>query len=148
MKRRVLKRWWRGEEGFSLLEMLVVLAIIGLLASLVAPEVFKQVGRARDTAARQQMANIALALEQYQLDNGQYPTTEQGLAALRTAPTLPPLANNWQGPYLTKDIPKDPWNHDYVYKSPGANNPTGFDLMSLGKDGQPGGEGENKDIAY
>ncbi|MCL4514441.1 MAG: type II secretion system major pseudopilin GspG [Firmicutes bacterium] len=148
MKKHVLTRLWRREEGFTLLEMLIVLTIIGLLASLVAPRLFQQVGRAKEAAVKQQMANIALALEQYQLDNGEYPTTEQGLAALRTAPTIPPLATNWQGPYLAKNVPKDPWNHDYVYKSPGANNPGGFDLMSLGKDGQPGGDGENKDISY
>jgi general secretion pathway protein G len=135
------------EAGFTLLEILVVVVIIGILAAFVAPSVFTRVGQAETVAAKAQLQIFVTALNMYRADNGDYPTTEQGLAALRQSPTVPPTANNWSGPYLEGEVPKDPWGRDYAYKSPGEHNPTKFDLVSYGKDGQPGGEGDNRDVA-
>lgn len=131
--------------AFTLIEILVVIAVIAILASLVAPNVFQHVGTARSTTARSQLEMLATALDAYRLDTGRYPTTEQGLAALTTAPAVdaPPA---WRGPYLRRAVPLDPWGNPYVYTAPGANNPAGFDLLSLGADGRPGGEGDNADI--
>lgn len=123
--------------------MIVVLAV---LAGLVAPNVFQHVGTAKDSAARSQIEMLGAALDAYRLDNGRYPTTEQGLAALWREPVSEPRASNWRGPYVRKEIPLDPWNNAYVYRSPGEANPWGFDLLSYGADGQPGGEGEAADI--
>lgn len=134
------------EGGFTLLEILVVVVIIGILAAFVAPSVFTRVGQAEAVAAKAQLQILITALNMYRADNGSFPTAEQGLAALRQAPTTPPVPANWNGPYLENDVPKDPWGREYVYKSPGEHNPEKFDLSSLGKDGQPGGEGENRDV--
>lgn len=131
----------RRLSGFTLLELLVVLVIIGLLVGYVAPRFFSQVGKSEVKVARAQIKALEDALDQYRLDVGHYPTTEQGLAVLNAAP-----ANEarWQGPYLRKAVPADPWGRPYVYQSPGASGE--YDLSSLGKDGQPGGEGEGADI--
>jgi len=132
--------------GFTLIELLVVIVIIGLLAGLVGPQILGRVSEARSETARTQIEMLSVALDNYRLDNGSYPTTEQGLDALRTAPTREPVPRNWRGPYLRKDVPLDPWDRPYLFKSPGEQNKSGFDLSSLGRDGQPGGEGEDADI--
>ncbi|MBN2706697.1 MAG: type II secretion system major pseudopilin GspG [Deltaproteobacteria bacterium] len=130
-----------GSRGFTLIELLIVMVIIGLLASLVAPTMFKKVGGAKRKTARAQIELLGTALDSYRLDNDVYPSSEQGLQALRNQPDG---AKNWDGPYLPKDLPKDPWGNDYVYKSPGDHGD--YDLSSYGVDGQPGGEDDNADI--
>lgn len=132
-------------RGFTLIEILVVIVVIAILATLVAPNVFQHVGTAKSTTAKSQIEMIASALDAYRLDTGAYPTTAQGLQALQEIPSIDPPAN-WRGPYLRKAVPLDPWGRPYVYLSPGEVNPTGFDLFSYGADGQLGGEGENADI--
>ena len=127
--------------GFTLLELLVVVAIIGLLAGYVGPQYFGQLGKAEVKAARAQIDALDKALDQYRLDVGRYPTTEQGLSALVTKPTG---NSRWAGPYLKKDVPADPWGKPYIYKSPGDHGE--YDLSSLGRDGRPGGTGEDADI--
>jgi len=131
--------------AFTLIEILVVITVIAILASLVAPNVFRHVGTARSTTARSQLEMLATALDAYRLDTGRYPTTAQGLAALVAAPTEEPPAV-WRGPYLRRAVPLDPWGTPYVYAAPGQANPMGFDLLSYGADGRPGGDGENADI--
>ncbi len=128
-------------SGFTLLELLVVMVIIGLLAGIVAPQYFGQLGKSSAKVARVQIESFSQALDQYRLDVGQYPTTEQGLPALRLAP---PEMVRWQGPYLKRDVPTDPWGRPYVYRQPGQHGD--FDLLSLGSDGQPGGTGEATDV--
>ena len=128
-------------RGFTLLELLVVMVIIGLLAAYVGPKYFSQVGKSEVKTARAQIVAFEKSLEQYRLDVGSYPTTEQGLAALVTRPAN---VAKWEGPYLAKAVPTDPWGHAYVYKSPGDHGD--IDLISLGRDGQPGGEGLDADI--
>ena len=132
--------------GFTLIELLVVIAIIATLATLVAPAVFRNVGDSKVSAAKSQLDLYALALNSYRLDNDVYPTTEQGLAALRVMPTTGEPPRNWRGPYLSKIVSPDPWGRPYVYLSPGRANPASFDLYSLGRDGRVGGEGEDGDI--
>jgi general secretion pathway protein G len=127
--------------GFTLLELLVVVVIIGLLAGFVAPRYFGQVGKSEVGIAKAQLDALEKALDQYRLDTGHYPATELGLAALVTRPASEP---KWAGPYLRKDVPLDPWGKPYVYKIPGEKGE--FDLVSYGKDGQPGGTGENADL--
>jgi general secretion pathway protein G len=133
-----------------LLELLVVLAIIAALASVIAPAVFQNVGSAKVTAAKSQIEVLELALAQYRLDNDAYPTTQQGLIALRVRPSIsgldggPPM--NWRGPYLMRDVPADPWGDAYVFISPGISNPMSYDLYSLGRDRRAGGTGEDADI--
>src|SRR5512134_1352087 len=133
----------RRQRGFTLLELLVVMVILGLLVGYVAPKYFAQVGKSEVKTARAQIEALEKALDMYRLDTGHYPTTEQGLAALNTRPQNEP---RWSGPYLKKEVPLDPWGKPYVYKVPGEKG-TEFDLMSLGKDSRPGGEGENADIS-
>ena len=134
-------RHTRRRGGFTLLELLVVMVIIGLLAAYVAPRYFSQVGRSEVRSAQAQIAALRNALDTYRLDVGSYPTPEQGLVALNVKP---PSAVRWNGPYLQKSVPVDPWGHPYQYKAPGEHGE--FDLFSLGKDGQPGGSGEGADI--
>jgi len=134
----------RSARGFTLIEMLVVITVIAILAGLVGPMVFRNVGDAKVTAAKAQLELLSLALEQYRLDNDYAPSTAQGLEALRTAPQGEPQPRNWRGPYLRKPVPLDPWGHPYVYRSPGEHNP--YDLFSLGRDGRDGGTGEDADI--
>jgi general secretion pathway protein G len=129
-------------RGFTLLELLVVMVIIGLLAGFVAPRYFAQVGKSRVKAARAQIDALDKALEQYRLDVGHLPTTTEGLAALNAPPQG---VNGWEGPYLKKDVPLDPWGHAYVYAQPGTHQ-NDFDLLSYGRDGQLGGSGEDADI--
>lgn len=129
--------------GFTLLELIVVIIVLGLLVGLVAPQIFGRVGEAKDVAAKTQMSLLASALDNYKLDIGAYPLTAQGLGALRTAPAG--LAT-WRGPYLRKEVPADPWGRAYVYRAPGDRNPNGFDLMTFGRDGKAGGTGEDADI--
>jgi general secretion pathway protein G len=136
----------RGRAGFTLIEILVVIAVLAMLAALVAPNVFQHVGSAKDATARSQIELLGAALDAYRLDNGRYPTTDQGLEGLWTAPTVQPLPTNWRGPYLRRQVPLDPWGNPFVYISPGEMNPRGYDLLSLGADGQLGGEGEDADI--
>jgi len=133
-------------RGFTLIEILVVITVIAILAGLVGPMVFRNVGDAKISAARAQIELFTLALDQYRLDNDCYPGTTQGLAALRERPSGEPQARNWRGPYLRKTIPLDPWGRPYTYKSPGDVNAESYDLLSLGRDGQPGGTGEDADI--
>ncbi len=128
-------------RGFTLLELLVVMVIIGLLAGYVGPKYFAQIGKSEVKATRAQLDALEKALDQYRLDTGHYPYTEQGLAALNTQPSGDP---RWAGPYLKKSVPVDPWGHPYQYKSPGEHGE--YDLFSFGKDGQPGGVDEMADI--
>ncbi|MGD8319599.1 MAG: type II secretion system major pseudopilin GspG [Gemmatimonadota bacterium] len=136
----------RGAPGFTLVEILVVVIVLGLLAGLVAPRIIGRVSEARSATARTQIEMMSVALDSYRLDNGRYPTTQQGLQALRTRPTAEPTPMNWKGPYLRREVPMDPWGRPYEYRSPGEQNPQSFDLFTLGLDGAPGGEGENADI--
>ena len=136
----------RRARGFTLIELLVVLAIIAVLASVVAPTLFQNVGDAQRTAARSQIEMFALALDSYRLDNGGYPSNEQGLDALRTLPHTGDLPVNWRGPYLRRAVPLDPWGRPYIYLAPGRANPAGYDLYTLGKDGRIGGENEDADV--
>jgi general secretion pathway protein G len=128
-------------RGFTLLELLVVIVIIGLLAGLVAPRFFDQVSKSNTKIARAQIDSLEKALDQYRLDVGAYPTTEYGLAALNAKPQN---LEKWAGPYLKKAVPPDPWGNRYIYKSPGDHGD--YDLSSLGSDGQPGGNGEAADV--
>jgi general secretion pathway protein G len=128
--------------GFTLLELLVVMVIIGLLAAYVGPKYFSQIGKSEQGLARAQVEAFAKALDAYRLDVGAYPSTEEGLKALieRTGNA------KWNGPYLQKAVPLDPWGRPYIYRSPGSKGD--FDLGSLGRDGQPGGTGDNADIQF
>jgi general secretion pathway protein G len=136
----------RARGGFTLIELLVVIAIIATLAAVVAPSIFRNVGDAKTSAARSQIELLALALNSYRLDNDVFPSTEQGLEALRTPPSTGDPPRNWKGPYLSRVVPLDPWGRLYEYVSPGHANPQSFDLYSLGRDGREGGEGEDADI--
>jgi general secretion pathway protein G len=127
--------------GFTLLELLVVMVIIGLLAGYVGPKLFGQIGKSEIKATRAQMDGFAKALDQFRIDTGHYPSTEEGLAALVAQPSG---ETKWQGPYLAKTVPKDPWGNEYRYASPGEHGD--YDLQSFGKDGRPGGDGEDADI--
>jgi general secretion pathway protein G len=128
-------------RGFTLLELLVVMVIIGLLAGYVGPKFFGQIGKSEVKATRAQIDALQKSLDQYRLDVGRYPSTEQGLAVLVAKPADEP---KWAGPYLSKAVPKDPWGNDYQYRAPGEHGE--YDLLSLGKDGRPGGEGEDADL--
>jgi general secretion pathway protein G len=127
--------------GFTLLELLVVLVILGLLVGYVAPRYFSQVGKSEVKVARAQMKALEDALDQYRLDVGHYPNSQQGLAALNEAPAG---EARWHGPYLRKSLPNDPWGHAYQYAAPGRNGD--YDMWSFGRDGKPGGSGEDSDI--
>ena len=127
--------------GFTLLELLVVMVIIGLLASYVGPKYFAQIGKSEVKTAKAQIDSLGKALDQYRLDTGHYPSTENGLAALNAAPAN---ESKWNGPYLQKKVPSDPWDHAYIYKMPGEHGD--YDLISLGNDGAAGGTGEAADI--
>ncbi len=129
-------------RGFTLLELLVVMVIIGLLVGYVGPRYFAQIGKSEVKAALAQIDGFEKALDQYRLDVGKYPSNEQGLNALYVRPANEP---RWQGPYLKKMPPPDPWGNPYVYRTPGVNGD--FDIVSLGKDGAPGGDGDAADIS-
>ncbi len=131
----------RGQAGFTLIELLVVIIVLGLLVGLVGPRLFGRVGQSKVAAARAQIELLGAGLDQYRLDVGAYPTTAQGLDALQRNPSV----TNWNGPYLKKAVPVDPWGNPYKYRCcPGQHGD--YDLWSEGADGQPGGEGENADI--
>jgi len=136
-----------NRDAFTLMELMVVLLVIGLLAGLVAPQIIGRVGDARVTTANAQIAMLGVALENYRLDNGQYPSTAQGLEALRSRPSTSPVPTNWRGPYLKKSVPADPWGRPYIYRSPAREDSTGFELETLGRDGKRGGTGEDKDLS-
>jgi general secretion pathway protein G len=127
----------------TLIEMLVVVTIIGLFVALVGPSLFKKADDARITATKSQIANFMTALGAYKLDTGNFPTTEHGLQALRVKPAE---VLQWNGPYMPQEIPKDQWGHDFIYRFPGEHGNDEPDIISLGADGQPGGEGYNADI--
>lgn len=133
----------KRSSGFTLLELLVVMTIIGLLAGYVGPKFFAHIGKSEVKAARAQIDGLEKALDQYRLDMGRYPGTEEGLRALNDKPA-DAAATRWSGPYLKKAVPADPWGKPYQYVQPGEHGE--FDLFSLGKDGQPGGTGEAADI--
>ena len=150
MKKELLislgNRMHRGSRGFTLIELMVVIVILGILAGLIIPRIMGRPDEARQAKARIMIEGIETALKLYRLDNGFYPTTEQGLRALVEASTVQPVPRNWrEGGYLEKGkVPKDPWGNDFAYLCPGSHGE--FDLLSYGADGQPGGDGKNKDI--
>jgi general secretion pathway protein G len=131
----------RNRDGFTLIELLVVMVIIGLLAALVGPRFIRQEEKAKIKAAKAQIELLGTALDTFRLDVGRYPSTQEGLEALRTKPGG---LERWDGPYLKKDLPLDPWGKAYAYKSPGEHG--AFDIVSYGADGAPGGEEDNRDI--
>jgi general secretion pathway protein G len=131
--------------GFTLLELLVVVAIIGLLAAYVGPKYFTQIGRSEQAVAKSQLEAFSRALGAYRIDVGSYPTTEEGLAVLTVKPSDSAKATKWNGPYLEKTAPLDPWGKSYIYRSPGSKSD--FELVSYGKDGQPGGTGDAADVS-
>jgi general secretion pathway protein G len=133
----------RTAAGFTLLELLVVVTIIGLLAAYVGPKYFSQLGRSEQGVAKAQVEAFARALDTYRLEVGRYPSSEEGLEALLSKPAN---AARWNGPYLQKAVPDDPWGHAYLYRSPGSTGD--FEITSYGKDGQPGGTGDAADVTY
>jgi len=135
------ERKQRDERGFTLIEIMIVIIIIGMMAALVGPKLFGRLSAAKQKSAKAQIELFGTALDTLRLDVGRYPTTEEGLKALRERPSG---LEKWQGPYLPKEIPLDPWGNPYIYKSPGENGE--YDLISYGLDGAEGGEGENQDI--
>ena len=133
---------FRSRRAFTLIEMLVVILILSILAALIIPRLVSRTGDAKIAAAKSDIATLTSLLQQYRVDNDKYPTTEDGLQALRVQPSD---ASGWKGPYLPKDIPSDPWGNPYVYQSPGANGQD-FTIVSYGSDGAPGGDGDSADI--
>lgn len=131
----------KSQRGFSLMELLIVMVILGLIAASVGPTLYKRIAPAKQTAARDQIQSFSTALDNFFIDAGRYPTTQEGLAALRKKPEG---AAKWEGPYLKKEIPTDPWGNAYVYKAPGRSG--GYEITSYGADGAEGGEEENRDI--
>jgi general secretion pathway protein G len=127
--------------GFTLMELLLVLMIIGMLAALVGPTLYQRIKPAKQSAARAQLANFSTALDAFYVDCERYPTTQEGLAVLRDRPEG---AEKWNGPYLKKEVPMDPWGHPYVYRAPGRSG--GYEIVSYGADGREGGEGDAADI--
>jgi general secretion pathway protein G len=130
-------------KGFTLIELLVVILILAILAALIVPKVVNRSGDAKVAAAKSDIAVLRGELNKFKLDTGRYPSSEEGLAALRQQPSD---VTGWRGPYAEQDIPLDPWGHEYVYQYPGNDGDDSFTLMSLGMDGAEGGEGENADI--
>ena len=130
----------KNKRGFTLVELLVVMAIIALLAALVGPKLFPKLGKGKQSAAKAQIELLGQALDQFRLDVGRYPTTQEGLSALMVNPGI----TGWEGPYLKKALPPDPWGKPYQYLSPGSHGE--YDLLSYGRDGNPGGDGEDKDV--
>jgi general secretion pathway protein G len=130
-----------SSAGFTLIELIVVVVIIGLLAGLVVPQFIKQEEKATSKAAKAQIELFGTALDTFRLDVGRYPTSQEGLAALTQKPAS---ADRWDGPYLKKEVPPDPWGKPYIYKSPGDHGP--YDIISYGADGAPGGEDNNRDV--
>jgi len=142
---RINRKYSRGKlicsrKGFTLVELLVVMVILGLLAAFVGPDLFKHIGTSKQQAAKTQIEMFGTVLDSFRLSVGRYPTTSEGLQALRTNPGI----DHWDGPYLRKDVPMDPWGRPYIYNCPGQHGD--YDLISYGADGQEGGEGENADV--
>ena len=137
-----IKRQPRLRRAFTLIEMLVVILILSILAALIIPRLVSRTSDAKIAAAKSDIATLTSLLQQYRVDNDKYPTTEEGLQALRVQPSS---ATNWKGPYLTKDLPVDPWGNPYVYQSPGPSGQD-FQIISYGADGAPGGDGDDADI--
>ena len=133
-------RYKNAEKGFTLIELLIVMIILSLLAALVPPRMFQKIGSAKQKAPQSQIALFGGALEQFRLDAGRYPTTQEGLEALRKNPGV----DHWDGPYLPKEVPGDPWGKPYLYRAPGEHGD--YDIASFGADGQDGGDGENADV--
>jgi len=140
MKHKRIESRFKNRKGFTLIELLVVMVILGMLAALVGPQIFGKVGKGKQSAARTQIEMLGQALDSYRLDVGKYPSTSEGLNALVTNPG----AQGWDGPYLKKALPNDPWGKPYQYQSPGSHGD--YDLLSYGGDGAAGGDGENKDV--
>jgi len=140
MKNREERRYRINSKGFTLIELLVVMVILAMLAAIVGPKLFTKVGKGKQSAAKTQIEMLGQALDSYRLDTGHYPNTSEGLNALETNPG----SEGWDGPYLKKKMPNDPWMKPYQYQSPGTHGD--YDLFSYGADGAPGGEGENKDV--
>jgi general secretion pathway protein G len=136
-----VKRTSKRQEGFTLIELLVVLTILAMMAALVVPRVFRHLEKAKANTAKAQIAAFESALGAYRLDVGSFPSTDQGLQALRVQP---PGIENWDGPYLPKEIPLDPWGHSYVYRCPSEHGD--YEIISYGADGREGGDGPNQDI--
>ncbi len=137
-----------NERGFTLIEILAVLVLIAVILTMVAPNVIKQLQKGQAQATVNQVNGLKSVLNAYYMDNGAYPSTEQGLKALIEKPGVAPVPENWNGPYLEDGkLPKDSWNRDLKYECPGKNNPDKYDLYSLGADGQEGGTGQNADVA-
>ncbi len=132
---------FNSDKGFTLMELLIVLVIVGLMAALVGPALYQRINPAKETAARSQIQSFSTALDSFFADVGRYPTTPEGLNALRVKPEG---STKWNGPYLKKEIPRDPWGVAYVYRSPGRSG--GYEILSFGADGREGGEGENADV--
>jgi general secretion pathway protein G len=135
------KKALRNAQGFTLIELLIVVTIIALLAGLVVPQFIRQEEKATAKAARAQVELLGTALDTFRLDVGRYPTSQEGLAALNQKPGA---VDRWDGPYLKKEVPPDPWGKPYIYKSPGDHGP--YDIISYGADGVPGGDGNNHDV--
>lgn len=140
MKKREESRHRLNRKGFTLIELLVVMVILAMLAAIVGPKLFGKVGKGKQSAAKTQIEMLGQALDSYRLDTGHYPNTTQGLNALETDPGV----EGWEGPYLKKKLPEDPWKKPYQYQCPGTHGD--YDLFSYGADGAPGGESENKDV--
>jgi general secretion pathway protein G len=142
---RIMRSCNRRTQGFTLIELVVVMTIIAILAGAVTLQIKRRTEDAKVTRARADIATIETAVDLYAADNGNPPTTQQGLAALRTKPSSPPAPKNWSGPYLKK-APIDPWGNEYIYRCPGQINPEEYDVISYGKDNQPGGDDFDADL--
>jgi general secretion pathway protein G len=144
-----MRLYWGGirrSAGFTLVELVLVVTIIAILAGAVMVQATNRTKMARRARALEDIRVFELALDMYTADSGAPPTTQQGLVALRKKPTSAPVPRNWNGPYIKKAVPKDPWGNEFVYRSPGQQNPDGYDVICYGADGQPGGEDDDADI--